>query len=242
MRRLVALLILLATLPPTVSYAAERFNRPVIEVADPSRYKFHDIDQIQVPSLENDSIEVSCVVYRGTQRYYVEIAIFNRTVRDIPVSTDFVAFRKPGYTVLQTSTLETARVIAAEANGTFVPTPPPQAPTRATINGTASTYGGQTQISGSTTTGPDPWAQAGANLGNAIGNGIAARQYYAGQAQERTFAHFLEATAAESMAPLVRSGESRTITQTFEQLKSKKAPFEIVVSLAGSTFAFTFKE
>ena len=49
-------------------------------------------------------------------------------------------------------------------------------------------------------------------------------------------------TATESTAPLVKSGESRTITQTFEQLKSKEAPFEIVVSLADTTFVFNFKE
>src|SRR5690349_16120798 len=113
--------------------------------------------------LSSPEYAVSCVVYHGTQRYYVGIGIQNRTTAAVRLPFEFVTFDKPGYTVFRTDTIGAARDVAGSAGGQFVPTPAPQMPstTTTTVNGTATTYGNQTQISGTATTTTDQSAQAG---------------------------------------------------------------------------------
>jgi hypothetical protein len=114
--------------------------------------------------------------------------------------------------------------------------------TTTTVNGTATTYGNQTQISGTATTTTDQSSQAGANLGNAIGNALAARSFYKTQRRESTFANFLGAFAQDQTGTSLQPGEAKVIVATFEQAKRKKAPFEIVIRVGAESFQFKYKE
>ncbi len=224
--------------------AEERFGRDVIKVRNPKEYQFFKLDDVEFPMLSSPQYAVSCLVYRGTQRYYVEVGIQNRTSVAIRLPVDFVAFDKPGYTVFRTDTLAAARDVAESAGGQFVPSAPPQMPstTTTTVNGTATTYGSQTQISGTATTTTDQSAQAGGNLGNAIGNALAARSFYKTQRRESTFANFLSAFAQDQAGTTLQPGEAKVIVATFEQAKRKKAPFEIVIRISADSFRFKYKE
>ncbi len=194
--------------------------------------------------LSSPQYVVSCLVYRGTQRYYLEIGIQNKTTAPVHLPFDFVTFNKPGYTVFRTDTLAAARDIAESAGGQFVPSPPPQMPstTTTTFNASGTTYGNQTYISGTATTTSDQSAQAGANLGNAIANALAARSFYKTQRRESTFAAFLGAFAQDQSGTVLRPGEAKIILVTFEQAKRKKAPFEIVIRIGAESFSFKYKE
>jgi hypothetical protein len=114
--------------------------------------------------------------------------------------------------------------------------------THTTINASSTTYGNQTQINGTATTTTDNSGQAGANLGNAIGNAIAARRYQNAQRNEVIFSHFL-ATHLQSAADIpIQAGESRVIVATFEQAKQKKRPFEVSIRIGPDVFRFDYKE
>jgi len=157
---------------------------------------------------------------------------------------DFITFNKPGYTVSRTDPMAAAREAAAVAGIRFVPTPPPYvAPTTNTsINATATTYGNQTQIAGTATTTTDNSGQAGANLGNAVGNAIAAHRFHKAQRNELLFSHYLAAHVQTAADSPIQPDESRVIIATFEQAKQKKAPFEITLQIGSDTFHFFYKE
>jgi hypothetical protein len=238
---LVVFCLLLATRP---GLCADRFNRPVVKVSDPKGYQFTKLDDVEYPGLSNSQYDVTCLVYRGTERYYVEISVKNKTAAPVALPMNFVAFDKPGYTVYRTDTMAAARESAAAGGIRFVATPPPYVPptTNTTINATATTYGDQTQISGTATTTTDNSGQAGANLGNAIGNAIAAHRFYKEQRNEVLFSHFLAAHVQTDADSPIQEGETRVIVVTFEQAKLKKAPFVITLKIGSDTFHFSYKE
>lgn len=224
--------------------AEKRFDRPVIKVQNPKEYQFFKLDDVQFPMLSSPQYAVSCQVYRGTREYYVEIGVQNKTSIPLDLPVEFVTFNKPGYTVFRTDTLAVAREVAQMTGGQFVPTPPPQMPTttNTTYNATATMYGSQTQVSGIATTTTDQSAQAGANLGNAIGNALAARSFYKAQVRRSTFANFLAAFAQPQAGTTLQPGEAKVIVVTLEQAKQKKAPFEIVLHVGAENFRFTYRE
>jgi hypothetical protein len=216
----------------------------VIKVADPKEYGFFKLDENKFAYVTQGDFSISCIVYRGAQRYYVEVGILNSSKNDVAIPSDLISFIKPNYTVFRTSTVAAAQDVATESGGTFVPTPPPQVPTQTTTtySATAFTYGSQTNVSGTATTTPNTSAQAGANFGNAIGNAIAARRFYKAQARESKFSNFLYSFAQENQSPTIKPGETRIIVATFEQVKNKKSPFEINIRLNGEPVVFKYKE
>lgn len=228
----------------TLALAEKRFDRNIIKVANPQEYTFFKLDEVNFPSLSRNGISVSSLVYKGSTYYYVEVGIVNGRDEELIVPIDFISFNKPNYTVMRSATSAAALDVATDTGGTFVPTPSSQVPpsTSTTYNGTASTYGNQTHISGSATTTPNNSAQAGANLGNALGNAIAARSFYKAKSREMKFAHFLDTFAQGGQALVVKAGEARVIMCTFEQLKEKKAPFDVQIRVGGETFTFKYKE
>jgi hypothetical protein len=240
----IALLLFTTALTANVLVAESRFNRQIIKVNDPKEYQFFKLDDVHFPALSSPRYQVTCLVYRGTQRYYVEIGMQNKTSEQLTLLPDFVTFNKPGYTVFRTDTLDAARQSAQAAGIRFVPTPPPQMPstTNTTINATATTYGNQTQISGTATTTEDQSAQAGANFGNALGNALAARSFYKAQNNEVKFANFLTAFAQPPSGTALLPGQAKVVVATFEQTKKKKAPFEVVIKIGTETFRFSYKE
>src|SRR5450432_4076929 len=66
----------------------------------PGRAKYFKLDDNQFPVLERGPLAVSCMTYRGTRRYYVEVGVINRSGAPAIVHGDFVSFNKQGYTVL----------------------------------------------------------------------------------------------------------------------------------------------
>ena len=145
------------------TFAESRFGRPVLKLTDPKEYGFFKLDENNIAFVKRGDFSISCIVYKGATRYYVEIGMANASKSDIVIPSDFVSFVKSNYTVFRTNTVAAAQDVAAEYGGTFVPTPPPQMPpqTRTTYSGTATTYGSQTSMSGTATTTPDYSAQAG---------------------------------------------------------------------------------
>lgn len=211
---------------------------------DTKTYQFKKSDDIEYPTLSNDRFSVSCLVYRGTDFYYVEVNVTNKTGSPVFLSSDFVSFDKPGYSVYRGDTMTAAREIAADGDISFTPTPAPYVPPtyNTTINATATTYGNQTEVSGTATTTADYSGQAWANVGNALGNAIAARRVHNFQRTEIPFAYFLATHAQTGSDTALQPGESRSIVATFQQAKRKKKPFEITLRVGADTFRFVYKE
>jgi len=219
--------------------AESRFGRPVVKVAAPKKYSFFKLDDNNFPSLSSERAAVSCMVYRGTKRYYVEIGVVNRSSEPLTVQRDFVNFEKPGYTVIRANTLASAVDVSASVAGSFIPTPHPP-PTRATTtySGTANTYGNTTYASGTATTTVDNSAAG----WHALGQTIAARRYYNAQGREETFANYLVSFAHEKQPLVIDPQKVQLYIYTFEQLKQKRVPFRIVISFGSEQFAFDYKE
>lgn len=222
--------------------ASTRFGRKVLPVKDRSAYSFVRLDDIDFPYLENDSAVVSCVVYRGTRRYYVEVSVTNKTTGSFQLTGDSIRYRKTGYTAYRTNALVAAREIADAANVPFEPTPPPNVGTTTTIDVTESGTGsGYSRVTGTATTGPST-EQAGANLGNALGNLLAARSAAKSQSENARFASFLGTFAIDLEPGPIAPGATQVVVATFEQVKDKKAPFDVAIAVRGSEFVFRFEE
>jgi hypothetical protein len=229
----------------SASLAQKRFERPVVKVSDPQAYTFVRNDEVEYPSLTKEGLSVSSLVFRGTMFYYVEVVIKNDTSEDIVVPVGAITFEKTGYTVVQVDPQQAAAQLSQQAGIAFVPTPPPvvqPGQTTTTYSGTASTYGNQTYINGSATTSTDNSGQAGANFGNAIGNAIAAHQFYKAQHAAMHLTEFLHTFGQTAQGIVVKPGETRTVVCTFEQFKQKKAPFSVDIRLGTSLFEFKYKE
>ena len=232
------------TLVSASLWGEQRFGRPVVKVQESKEYSFARLDDVAYPTLSNDKYLVTCLVYRASERYYVEIGVKNKTDDLVNIPADFVTFSKPGYSVYRTDTMMAARQAATAAGLTFVPTRAMYIPptTNTTINATATTYGDQTQINGTATTTTDYSGQAGADLGNALGNAIAAHRFYKMQRTEAAFSSFLQNHAQSASGTWLAAGQTGTIVDTFQQAKQKKAPFEVQVRVGLDTFKFVYKE
>jgi hypothetical protein len=229
----------------SVSLAQKRFEQPVVKVSDPHAYTFVRNDEVEYPSLAKDGLSVSSLVFRGQTYYYVEVVIKNDTSEDVAVPAGAITFDKTGYTVVRVDPQQAIAQLSQEAGIAFVPTPPPvisPGQTTTTYSGTASTYGNQTYINGSATTRTDNSGQAGANFGNAIGNAIAAHQFYKAQHAAVQLAGFLRTFGQTAQGIVVKPGETRTVVCTFAQFKQKKAPFSVDIRLGTSLFEFKYKE
>jgi hypothetical protein len=222
-----------------IASAESRFGRPVLKLENPKEFKYFKLDDNQFPFLEKGSFSVSCMTYRGIKRYYVEIGIVNRSGAPANLQNGFVSFIKEGYTVLLADTFASANDVWASVGGAFIPTPPPP-PTRSTTtySGTATTMGNNTQIGGTATTTVDNSAAG----WHALGQAIAARRYYNAQSREQKFAVYLATFAHEKQEMTIQPGKAGLYIFTFEQMKRKKAPFEVRVSVGPEAFVFPYRE
>lgn len=219
--------------------AESRFNRPVVKLADPKQYTFFKLDDNQFPVLEKGPLAVTCLTYRGTKRYYVEVGIVNRSESVVTLQPGFVSFNKPGYSVFLANTIDSATDVWASVAGAFIPTPPP-APTRSTTtySGTANTFGNMTNINGTSTTTVDNSAAG----WHALGQAIAARSYANAQAREQAFAKYLVSFAYEKQELAVQPGKAQIYMFTFVQVKPKKSPFSVSLKVGSEMFSFLYKE
>lgn len=222
-----------------LAFAETRFHRPVVKLANPKAYTTFKLDDNQFPVVEKASVAVTCITYRGTKRYYVEVGVVNKSDSALVLSKDFVRFIKPGYTVFLASTLESASEVLASVAEPFVPTPPPP-PTRSTTtySGTANTLGQMTTVEGTATTTVDNSAAAWHSLGQAI----AARSYASTQNREQAFAKYIAAFAHGNQDLTIQPGRGGLFVFTFEQVKPKKAPFAVSVAAGTEVFEFRYKE
>ena len=60
--------------------------------------------------------------------------------------------------------------------------------------------------------------------------------------REQKFAVYLTTFAHEKQETTVPPGKTGLYIFTFEQIKQKKAPFEVRVSVGSETFVFAYKE
>ncbi|MCE5307770.1 MAG: hypothetical protein LLG20_09005 [Acidobacteriales bacterium] len=219
--------------------AESRFGRPVVKLAHPKEFKYFTLDDNRFPYLEKGSFIVSCMTYRGTKRYYVEVGIANRSDTPAKLQKEFVSFIKKNYTVFLANTITAASDVWAGTTGTFIPTPPPP-PTRSTTtySGTATSLGNTTRVDGTATTTVDDSAAG----WHALGQALAARSYYNAQEREQKFALYLTTFAHEKQEMTIQPGKVGLYVFTFEQLKQKRAPFEVRISVVPETFVFAYKE
>jgi hypothetical protein len=222
-----------------IASAETRFGRPVVKLANSKEFKYFKLDDNQFPVVERGSLSVSCMTYRGTKRYYVEVGIVNRSDAPVNLQNGFVSFNKQGYTVLLADTIASATDVWASVNRAFIPTPPPP-PTKSTTmySGTATTLGSNTQVNGTATTTADNSAAG----WHALGQAIAARNYYHAQGREQKLAVYLATFAHEKQEMTIQPGKAGLYIFTFEQMKQKKAPFEVRISVGAETFVFAYKE
>jgi len=238
------LLVLCLSLAAVSSNAEDRFGRPVVKVKEPKDYQFVKLDDVDYPSLANAHFAVSCLAYRGTEHYYVEVSVKNNSTEPVLLPTSFITFEKPGYSVYRGDTIMAAREAAVAGGMRFTPIPPPYVPPtyNTTVNATATTYGNQTNISGTSTTTADNSGQAGANFGNAIGNAIAAHRFYKMQRTEVAFSNFLASHAQTDADAPLQPGQSRTVVVVFDEAKPKKKPFDVTLKIGEDSFHFAYKE
>jgi hypothetical protein len=227
--------------------AAQRFGRPVVDLENPKDYQYFKLDDVNFPMLTNTDYKVSCLVFRGTENYYVEVSIQNQTSTPITIRSNFLEFTKPGYTIYRVDSNIVATRLASEAGVHFIPTPPPQMPTSSTttttINANATTFGNMTQVNGTAySTTSDNSGQAGANFGNALGNAIAARRFYRAQRDAISLAQYLASYGWNDTDLVLQPGKEQKIMMTFEQAKAKKAHFEVVIHVGSENFSFKYKE
>ncbi len=229
------------------AHATQRFGRPLVSLESAKDYQYFKLDDVNFPMLSSQNYSVSCLVYRGSENYYVEISIQNKSPSPVTLPADFVEFTKPGYTVYRTNTDNVAMQLAGVAGLRFVPTPPPQMPanstTTTTVNANATTYGNTTQINGSaTSTTRDTSGQAGANFGNAIGNAIAARRFYNEQRDAVSLAQYLATYGWKDSSKPLQPGKAELVMMTFQQAKRKKARFQVLIHVGSESFSFKYKE
>lgn len=232
-------LIMVGLLAANGAQAESRFGRPVIKLAEPRQYGFFKLDDNNFPFLSNGRVSVSCMVYRGTKRYYVEVGVVNLSSERLILQREFVTFDKPGYTVVKTNTFESAVDVATSVAGPFIPAPPPP-PTSATTtySGTGYTYGNVTSVSGTATTTVDNSAAG----WHALGQAIAARRYYQAQTREQSFAEYLAIFDYAKQPLVIEPKRAQLYIHTFQQVKPKKAPFRITVVVGTDRFEFGYRE
>ena len=224
--------------------AEKRFERQIIKLQNPTDYQYFKMDDVSFPVLATEHFSASCLVYRGTQDYYVEVSILNRSHEDLTLSFDSLALNKPGYTVSRTDTVAVASEIATKAKGDFIPTPPSkvQGTTTSTVNANPTTFANQTSISGVATTSTYHHAYAGGNLGNVIVNALAERSFYKNQATESSFANFLSSHAQKQEPSRLHPGEAKVLVATFLQATQERAPFNVLIRIGSETLTFEYKE
>lgn len=248
MKRLVAVLAFVSFLPAVLPvHAAKRFGRPVVDLESPKEYEYFKLDDVKFPVLTHSGYSVSCLVYRGTENYYVEVLVRNQSSSPVTIPANFLDFTKTGFTVYRTDSNAVASQLAGAAGVRFVPTPPPQMPpsstTSTTLNANATTFGNMTQVNGTaTSTTTDTSGQAGANFGNALGNAIAARRFYSAQREAVSLARYLATYGWKDTDLVLEPGKEQKIMMTFQQVKAKKANFEVIIRVGSENFSFKYKE
>ena len=110
--------------------AETRFGLPVANLQTPKAFRSMELTGNKFAVSQKSDIVVATSVYGGPWRYFVDIAISNRSTHAIQFADDFVQFHKNGTAIAPSDTrlivgelqrsLEQTRTVAARADG---PTP-----------------------------------------------------------------------------------------------------------------------
>ena len=96
----------------STAYCEERFGRSLIALDSAATYSTVRVDDIDVPFRTGRQVRVSCLCYRGSVRYYVEVGIENLSDSLLVIQPESIVLAKPGYTVYRSSTLAAAEDVA----------------------------------------------------------------------------------------------------------------------------------
>jgi len=240
MRRAGSWLALVTVLAGLEAFGESRFGRRVVKLANPKQYGSVKMDGNQYALLAGERAAVACIVYRGTQYYYVETAVLNRGEVALELDKDFVVLQKPGHIVVRADPVFVAANLLAEAMAAGVSLPPPRpAPTVTTINATAiHDDGSMTSVYGTARTQPDPWYGFGQSMGFMIGQLLMGRT----GRHDRNLASLVLALHPSMQSLTIEPGNARLYLHVFQQIKSKKAPFNVVVFAGQECFIFRYNE
>src|SRR3954471_2420791 len=90
--------------------AESRFGLPVANLEAPKSFQFLELTDNKFAVAQKAGVVIATAVYGGPWRYYVDVAVSNKSSQTITLADDFVRFHKNGTAVASTDT----RLIAAE--------------------------------------------------------------------------------------------------------------------------------
>jgi hypothetical protein len=230
--------ICLLSLVAAVGFGESRFDRPVLKLTAPNQFKIVKQDDNSFAAIERNALAANCILYRGSDFYYLEVTVTNQRDANLTLPQDFVQLLKPGYTMMLANTQEVAEELLSRSFESFQrrPAPPPTSSTTNTT-ATATTYGKTTQVNSTSVTTVDNSA-----AWHSLGESIAQSSHRRGQATDRRLATLLRATAHETQQKVIRPGESRTFSFAYRQLKPKKGTIQVSIRIADETMQFEFKD
>jgi hypothetical protein len=107
--------------------AETRFGLPVANLEFPKSFHFLELTANKFAVSQRSDIVVATTVYGGPWRYFVDVAINNKSTQTIQLADDFVRFHKNGTAIAATDThmiaseiqrvMEQAQTVAARQNG-----------------------------------------------------------------------------------------------------------------------------
>ncbi len=100
--------------------AETRFGLPVANLENSKSFRPLDLTDNKFAMAQRNDIVVATVVYGGPWRYFVDVAVSNRSTKPIRLAEDFVRFHKNGTAVAASDT----RSIAAEVQKALAPPKP----------------------------------------------------------------------------------------------------------------------
>ncbi len=204
----------------TLAMAENRFGRPVVKLAFPKAFDSIQLEDNHFSALRKNAVEVACIAYRESARYYVEVAVTNHSKEAIELGKDFLQFKVNG----NIPALDTL-AIAAEVQksvATSAPVPGLSTSRSSTIN-PGSSISPNAERTGSSQMMLDAMTQK----SQAEANQLAAR---------------LTAYAHEKQTLTIEPNGTRFYVFVFEQPEHKKAPFDIFVTAGSENWVFAYKD
>jgi hypothetical protein len=95
--------------------AETRFGLPVANLETPKAFHFLELTDNKFAVAQKSDIVIATAVYGGPWRYFVDVAINNKSSHTVTLADDFVRFHKNGTAVAATDT----RLIASELQKSF---------------------------------------------------------------------------------------------------------------------------
>jgi hypothetical protein len=199
--------------------AETRFGRPVVKLANPKEFESVQLEENRFAMLRKNAIEVACITYRESQRYYVEVAVTNHSAGPIDLAKDFVQF-KANVNVIPIDTI----AAASEAQKQAAPS----------VSTGLSTSRSSTISVGSTIS-PNEDRKGGTQM-------LQESMAQSVQAHANQLAARLIRYAHEKQALNIEPQGTRFYIFVFETPDRKKGPFEISVTAGDASWPFPYKE